>query len=356
MSHPVTTLAIRYGTKVSKIRVDSSKLFPMEKWYGSVVKDLNVFGKSNGHTDGQHMYNLTLDLTGSIPPLPVSFDDDEVIAAVKFLLRVMHTDTKKGDVGLGIKHILLVHHMNSVLGLNPPYRNWMEKSVDPYARDLFHRIECGIPISAPDWETTLLACQTIQYREGYVYVAAALIRSSTLTHTSTGKPVLQPTGDGLVEGKICGELAVDALVRIRDTLPQHVISTADAGVAKYRKSRVSSAACRLCIGARTGALMGAVADLGVWPGKKPDDLKGVSLWGLQSRMGEMGDGIACSERVAKYGGTCCGPAHATESDNLFSIQDVAYDIWSEVQEMTQGEVWNHGFMQELFESEGKSEG
>ena len=354
MGNTCINLAIRYGTKTSVIRVAGSLLFPMEKWYGTVLRDWNVFGKSNCHPDGQPKCDLTLDLSGSIPPLPMTFIDDEAIVAILFIIRVMHAaHPKKGNVGLGIKHIILVHHMDAVLGLNESYRSWMRESLDPYLRDLSLRVERDIPISAEDWETTLLACQTINYRAGYAIAAAALIRSSTLSQPteSPGNSRLKPTGDGLVDGTICGELAIHTLVTIRDTVLQYIIATAQAGVVRYNKSRADSAACRLCIPARFGALLGAVGDLGIWPSKKPADLAGVSVWSLQRRMEEIGDGVNCPLRVAKYVGTCCGAEHEANGDNLFAIQDVACDIWYEIQLRISREVWGHAFMDELFGSE-----
>jgi hypothetical protein len=344
MDNADTTLTIVYGTKLAKIRVDSSKLFPMEKWYGSVK---NVFAKAKAKGDNE----VTLDVTGSIPILPVAWTEDDALSAIKFVIRVMHEPIKKGDVGLGIKHILLVHHMDSILGLNKNYRRWMEKSIDPYARDLTGRIELGIPISAQDWEQTLLVCHTLKYRQWYQYVAGALVRSATLAETAAGKPVLKTTGDGLIDGQICGEPTTDALVEVRDGLLRFIIGTANHGVTKYQRSRVSSAACRKCIGDRLGALMGAAGDLGLWPGKKPADLKGASLYQLQKRMEEMAAGVNLSPRVQKFEGKCSAKAHKVPGSNLFSIEDVACDMFDGIQKRIELDVGCHEFMVPLFETE-----
>ena len=331
---------IVYGTKIFSVRVKSYALLPMEKWYNTAKQD--VFDKTDGP------YNVILDVSNTIPALPVTWTADEAVDAIKFLLRVFHEPVKKGIHGLPMKDIILVHHMDSVLGLTEPYRDWMKAGIKAHAENLDARVASSPPIDASEWELTLLAAQTIGDDEQYRHIATSLVRSSVLSVSVSGKPVLKPTGQGLITGAVCGVVAADGLVEVRDEALRFLIGTANHGVAKYQRSRHDSAACRACIGARLAVLMGALGDLNLWPAKKPEDLKGVSLWDLQQRMEGMGAGVGLSERVAKYANVCSARAHKVAESNLFSVTDVACDMWQGIHTRIYLDVGGHLLMKALF--------
>jgi hypothetical protein len=339
-----TTLTIVFGGKTAKVKVLATALAHLQNWYEAQ----EVF------TSGEGPYEAVLDVSPAFAAnLAALISADDVLSEVKTLLRLLHNFEERAADGLAPKTILAIALMADVFGLAQSWVDWVHGCASSHVDLLAAKAEGATPVEASEYEVLLLASATAKWQATFFRVAAVLVANSTVETTEAGTRRLKPTGEdtGVVLGHICGDAVAGGLLEVREAVLRAVLAEADEGAASYEAKRArgdEGLCCLACIGARCGALTGCLADLGLWPSKKPEEVDGAALKGLQARMEGMAEGKELSGRVAPHAGVCEEHTGGVGGTNLFSIEDVAYSMWADIAERIKDEIFESRMNSLLF--------